>query len=126
MRLYDEVKVINDKEEYKKEGVSRGMVGTIWSGEIRDNSFLVLFIDPRYRDKEFFLNEDNIYKLKDDILLPMEITDLEVIKDNHATDEQILEDLPSQDLRWWCKVEDGYILNLKGERKNKIPYDYDS
>ena len=126
MRLYDEVKVINDKEKYKKEGVSSGMIGRIWSGEIRDNSFLVLFIDPRYNDKEFFLNEDNIYKLKDDILLPMEITDLEVIKDNHATDEQILEDLPSQDLRWWCKVEDGYIMNLKGERKNKIPYDYNS
>lgn len=27
---------------------------------------------------------------------------------------------------WWCKVEDGYIVNLKGEKKNKTPYDYDS
>lgn len=42
------------------------------------------------------------------------------------SDEDILEDLPGHDPAWWCKVEDGYILNLKGERKNKIPYDYDS
>ena len=40
--------------------------------------------------------------------------------------EDILEDLPDHDPAWWCKVEDGYILNLKGERKNKIPYDYNS
>ena len=26
----------------------------------------------------------------------------------------------------WCKVEDGYIINLKGEKKNKIPFDYES
>jgi len=37
-----------------------------------------------------------------------------------------LEDLPGNDPNWWCKVEDGYITNLKGERKNKIPYDYNS
>ena len=42
------------------------------------------------------------------------------------TDEAILEDLPNHDPEWWCKVEDGYIWNLKGEKKNKIPYDYDS
>ena len=24
------------------------------------------------------------------------------------------------------EVEDGYIVNLKGEKKNKTPYDYDS
>ena len=41
-------------------------------------------------------------------------------------DEDILEDLPAHNPDWWCRVEDGYILNLKGERKNKIPYDYNS
>ena len=26
--------------------------------------------------------------------------------------EQILQDLPKQNPKWWCKVEDGYIINL--------------
>ncbi|MCM1042819.1 MAG: hypothetical protein NC350_01245 [Corallococcus sp.] len=43
-----------------------------------------------------------------------------------VTDEYLLKELSAQDTRWWCKVEDGYILNLKDERKNKIPYKYDS
>lgn len=28
--------------------------------------------------------------------------------------------------KWWCKVEDGYIMNLLGEKKNKISFAYDS
>lgn len=35
-------------------------------------------------------------------------------------DEVILSDLPGYDPNWLCKVEDGYIKNLKGEKKNKI------
>ena len=42
------------------------------------------------------------------------------------TDDDILEDLPQNAPRWWCKVEDGYILNLLGEKKNKEPYKYNS
>ncbi|MBQ8178122.1 MAG: hypothetical protein IJ033_02910 [Clostridia bacterium] len=51
---------------------------------------------------------------------------MEVTKESDITDEDILEDLPTPDPRWWCKVEDGYILNLLGERKNKVAYDYNS
>ena len=44
----------------------------------------------------------------------------------NLTDAEIQESLPKQDPRWWCKVENGFIMNLLGEKKNKIPYDYDS
>ena len=40
--------------------------------------------------------------------------------------EFILNDLPQNNPKWWCKVEDGYILNLLGEKKNKEPYKYHS
>ena len=48
------------------------------------------------------------------------------MKDNKCSDKEILEDLPKQNPKWWCKVEDGYIMNLLGEKKNKIAYDYNS
>jgi hypothetical protein len=54
------------------------------------------------------------------------VEDLEVVNPSNIDDEGILEDLPNRDPEWWCKVEDGFILNLKGEKKNKIAYDYDS
>ena len=54
------------------------------------------------------------------------VGDLELVTDNGLTDEEIMHDLPKHDPRWWCKVEDGYILNLLGERKNKIAYDYEN
>ncbi|MCM1042586.1 MAG: hypothetical protein NC350_00005 [Corallococcus sp.] len=77
--------------------------------EIRNNTFEVEFFD-----------------LKDDFAIEAFVGDLEVTQEAPVTDEEILEDLPKHDPRWWCKVENGYILNLKGERKNKIPYDYNS
>ena len=51
---------------------------------------------------------------------------MKVLEESDYTDEELLEELPTPDPHWWCKVEDGYIINLLGERKNKIPYDYDS
>ena len=56
----------------------------------------------------------------------IKIKDLELVKDNGFTDKELLESLPVNNPEWWCKVENGYIVNLKGEKKNKIPYDYDS
>ena len=41
-----------------------------------------------------------------------------------VTDEDILDALPLHNPEWGCKVEDGYILNLKGERLNKYAYNY--
>ena len=40
--------------------------------------------------------------------------------------ETYLNELPKHNPKWWCLVEDGYIMNLLGERKNKIPFDYNS
>lgn len=128
MNIYDDVKVINDREEYKKEGVFKGMIGRILLGEIRNNSFYVDFIDKNFEihkdDPQWF--ENHYEELEDDIMIPIKIEDLELVRKNWATDKTILDELPANNPEWWCKVEDGYIVNLLGEKKNKIPYDYDS
>ena len=113
MKYLDMVKVINDKQDYKKYGVSKGMVGMLTDPEIRGTDFFVVFSYTYFTDKE-------------DVYIPVFIGDLEVVEDGKATDEQILNDLPKNNPKWWCKVEDGYIMNLLGEKKNKIPYDYNS
>ena len=128
MKIYDDVKVIKIRDEYSKEGIKLGDVGTIILPEIRDNCFYVNFIDKNFyahkNDVKWF--EENEESLKDDINLAIDIEDLELVKEGNATDEMILEELPKQNPKWWCKVEDGHIINLLGEKKNKIPYDYKS
>lgn len=69
---------------------------------------------------EFFDIKDS-YEIQ-----PVYVGDIEVTRESDLTDEDILDDLPKHNPAWWCKVENGYIVNLKGERKNKIPYEYDS
>ena len=113
MKYLDLVEVINDNQEYKKYGVHKGMVGMLTDAEIRDTEFFVTFSHNYFPDKE-------------DVYIPIYVGDLKVVEDGRATEEQILNDLPKNDPRWWCKVEDGYIVNLLGEKKNKIPYDYKS
>lgn len=109
MKWLDEVKVLTDK--YEKEGVKKGAIGTIIFSWIRDNEYEVVFSNKDGRDyAEIMIN----------------VGDLEVVKCSNVTDQDILEDLPGQNPAWWCKVEKGYIFNLKGERKNKIAYDYNS
>lgn len=124
MKYLDDVKVLNDN--YKDEGITKGMLGTIIEPDIKINSFYVLFQDQRVFDKDFMNDEDNILKLKKDICTGIKIKDLELVRDNNTDEMLIQADLPENHKDWWCKVEDGYILNLKGERKNKIPYDYES
>ena len=124
MKYLDDVKVTNNN--YIDEGIFKGMIGTIIDPDIRWNSFFVVFQDQRAYDKKFMSVQDNIFKLEDDICTGIKIKDLELVKDNDCTDSTIFNDLPENHKDWWCKVEDGYIINLKGERKNKIPYDYDS
>jgi len=111
MIIYDEVKVINDRPEYINAGIQKGMVGTIISAEIRDNNFLLCFVDKNME--------------KDDIIISVHIKDLELVKRGFATMDTVWDELPSKDPRWWCQVEDGFIKNFKGEKKNKIPYDYE-
>ena len=126
MRFLDEVEVMVDKKEYNDNEIHRGMIGTIIDAEIRDNCFNVIFIDERSKDNDFMSIENNFLSLKDDIIYPIKIQDLKLVKENNCTDDKILEAIPLQNKNWWCKVENGYIVNLKGEKKNKIPYDYDS
>lgn len=107
MKYLDSVKVVTDK--YKDKGILFGSKGVIISAPIRNNSF-----------------EIEVFNVKDVETFVFKIEELEVEKESNATDNDILEDLPQKDPRWWCKVEDGYILNLLGEKKNKEPYKYNS
>lgn len=109
MKWLDEVRVTSDR--YENRGIKKGDIGTIILSEIRELAFEVAFTYPDGYDDE---------------LIEIYVGDLELVRDIGLTDESILEDLPGHDPNWWCKVENGYILNLKGERKNKIPYDYKS
>ena len=109
MKYLDEVKVITDK--YEKDNIKKSDIGTIIMPEIRSNTFEVVFTDSEGYD--YAMREINV-------------ADLELYRDVGLTDDDILEDLPLNNPNWWCKVENGYILNLKGEKKNKIPYDYNS
>lgn len=120
MKFLDEVKVIVSKEEYEKQGVFKGMIGTIFDGEIRNREFNVLFYDKTPVTPESWGN------IKEDIFCAIKIKDLEFVKDGNCSDELIIDALPKNDLRWFCKVENGFIINLLGDKLNKIPYDYDS
>ena len=109
MKYLDGVKVLTDK--YQSEGVEKGAIGTIIFSWLRNDKYEVVFSHKDGRDYAEIL---------------IHVGDLEVVRSSDVTDAEILEDLPGNDPNWWCKVEDGYITNLKGERKNKIPYDYNS
>ena len=124
MKFLDEVKVINN--DYKDLGIKQGMIGTIIEADIRWDSFYVCFQDQRVYDKDFLKLKDNIFKLNNDICLGVKIKDLEVIKDGGASDDYIYNNLPEHHKDCWCKMEDGFIMNLKGDKKNKQPYDYNS
>lgn len=51
MKFLDRVEAINDNDEYNKNNVMIGMIGTIIDAEIRDNCFNVIFIDERVKNK---------------------------------------------------------------------------
>ena len=123
MKYLDDVKVINDN--YKELGIKKGYIGTIIDPDIRWDSFYVCFQDQRVYDTNFMSKQDNIFKLDDDICEGIKIQDLELVKDNKCSDALIEKDLPASHKHQWCKVENGYITNLKGERKNKTPFKYD-
>ena len=107
MKYLDEIKVVTDK--YKDKGISLGCTGVIISAPIRNNSF-----------------EVEVFGVKDFETFVFKIEEIEVVKASNITDEDILQDLPNNDPRWWCKVEDGFILNLLGEKKNREAYKYNS
>ena len=112
MKYFDKVKVLVEKDEYLKDDVHKGDIGRIWLPEIRDNRFYVAFETNDQWD---------MYKYS-----LIEVEDLEIVEDYGCPDEDILDGIPKNNPKWWCKVEGGFIMNLLGEKKNKIPYDYDS
>ena len=112
MKYLDKVRLIVDRDRYKKDNVFKGEIGTIWLPEIRDNEFYVAFETG---------DEKDWYKYS-----CIKIEDLELVEDGGCPDEDILDEIPQNNPRWWCKVEDGYIINLLGEKKNKEPYKYNS
>ena len=126
MKLFDDVKVINDNEQYQQEGVYKGMIGTIIEADIKWNEFYVCFQDQKLLDPNFVFNEKTVKTIKDDICAGIKIKDLELVKNNDISVEKIRKSLPEKYPDCWCKVEDGFIMNLKGDKKNKIPYDYNS
>ncbi len=111
MKWLDRVKVTVSKKKYEDAGVFKGAEGVIIFAWLRNDQFEVVFSDEDGRDYA---------------MIEINVADLELVRENTITDEDILEDLPLHDPHWWCKVEDGFILNLLGEKKNKIPYDYNS
>ena len=114
MKYLDRVKVINMETKYENDGVKLGDIGTIWLPEIRHNQFFVMFDDAEDSD-EYFEPRYCVINVKD----------LELYESYGLTEKDIAESLVN-DQPWWCIVEDGFIKNLKGEKKNKIAYDYDS
>lgn len=93
MKIYDDVRVINDRKEYEKVGVHKGMVGTIVLAEIRSNQFYVNFIDKNFEihrdDPEWF--EEHYDELEDDIDLPISIEDLELVEENKKITDDYFE-----------------------------------
>ena len=112
MKYLDKVKLTVDRDRYKKDNVFKGEIGIIWLPEIRENEFYVAFETGNQKDR---------YKYS-----CIKIEDLELVEYSGCSNEDILDGIPKNNPKWWCKVEGGYILNLLGEKKNKIPYDYNS
>lgn len=110
MKYLDRVKILTNN--YEKFGILKNDEGHILSAAIRNGTF-----DFYREDPATFADDKNA---------AVKIEDLEVTRSSNITDDDIKEDLPKHDPHWWCKVENGFILNLLGEKKNKIPYDYDS
>lgn len=124
MKLLDDVRVLNNK--YEKYGITKEMIGTIIEADIRWDSFYVNFQDQRIYDNEFMNNDENIFTLNNDINLGIKICDLEIVNISSISDDEIYENLPENHKNCWCKVENGYIINLQGEKKNKTAYHYNS
>ena len=74
MKEYDDVKVIVEKERYAKEGVHKGMVGTILDPRRVEGDWLVVF------DGEFKQDKDGAWYTTD-IECEIAETDLEVVKE---------------------------------------------
>jgi len=108
MKYLDDVRITSDK--YEKYDLKKEDIVTILDSEIREKAFYVVLT----------INGCDVAEGS------VKIKDLELVKSSDIDDDVILRDLPGKNPEWWCKVVDGYIVNLKGDRLNKVAYDYDS
>jgi len=123
MKLFDKVKVIKDRKEYNDMGVFKDMVGTITDACLIFNSFEVSFTDD-WNTLVKLYGENAWDYGKEDIDIYIRVEDLEVVEESDVTDDYIKINLPNEDPKLWCKVENGYIYNLLGEKQNPEPYKY--
>lgn len=116
MKLFDKVKLVSDKKQYEIDGVKKGDVGTI----IQE---CLMFTRNKIGcfDVVFYPEAPN-----KDVYVSIDVCDLELLEESSITDDELLECISDHDTSKWCKVVDGHIMNLKGEKLNKIPYQYDS
>ena len=49
---------------------------------------------------------------------------MEVVRESNIDNNDIYNNLPANHKDCWCKVEEGFIVNLKGEKKNNKSYHY--
>ena len=75
MKEYDDVKVIRDRERYAKEGVYKGMVGTIMDPRCIEGLKLVIFSGE-------FLQKPNGTWYTTDIECPVLEKDVEVVRES--------------------------------------------
>jgi ATP-dependent exoDNAse (exonuclease V) alpha subunit len=65
MKIFDKVKILVSNPEYEKNGIFKGMVGTIIEAHIRFRSFQVAFIDPNQvvdeNDDFLGLRDERVY-----------------------------------------------------------------
>ena len=107
MKYLDEIEITTSK--YEKFGIPIGTKGVIILAAMRNNCF-----------------ECELFDLAGTETYSINIKDMKVLNSSNVADKEILNDLPKHNPSWWCKVENGFIINLKGEKKNKIPFNYDS
>jgi hypothetical protein len=130
MKFLDVVRVIVDKDEYIKQGIKKGMAGTIIFPEIRYGCFGVNFecvFDPETLTcvHNGWLGEG--YNGTEDYDTDIAIEDLELVEE-FLSDEEVLETIRQSPClkngNWMYKVEDGFAICVDGTKLNKTAYDY--
>lgn len=110
--MYDIVKIKKDADYLVKQGVHSGREGKIIEPEIENGCFRVLFIDRFYKEP--------------DIIADVKIEHLELVEYGFASDDILLEEIGARSGEKWCKVVNGFIMNIVGDKKNKVAFDYNS
>lgn len=101
MKYLDSVVLMSDKY-FESDGIRKGAKGTILEPELYWDCFLVEFHDV----------PDGKWPM-----ISVHASELEVISESDITDEEILNALPNNNPKCWCKYEGGNIYNLLGEKK---------